>query len=227
MKNKTPSLSAILKSLLILGASLAPVAHADDEGGTVRRYAVTITNIMHGQILAPPSMVAHNSEYKMFSLGGKATPGLAQLAETPSGALLLSEAAALPTVYSTAISSAVIPPGKSQTLYIETTKEFSELSVATMLATTTDGFMAVRNVPLPKKGSVTVEAEAYDAGSEANSENCAFIFGPPCNDLRHNPAEPEGFIHVHPGFHVGGGGLDPAIHDWRNPVAEIHITRVN
>jgi len=227
MKNNMSVLATALKTLLALGVTLASAAYAGDDVVEIRRYAVTITNITHGQTLAPPSIVAHNSNYKMFTLGGKATPGLAQLAETPSGALFLSEAAAQPTVYSTAISSAVIPPGKSQTLNIETTQDFSELSVATMLATTNDGFMAARNISLPRRGSVTVEADAYDAGSEANTENCAYIFGPPCNDLRHNPDTPEGFIHVHPGFHVGGGGLDPAIHDWRNPVVEITIKRVN
>lgn len=218
-------ISTVLATSAMLNTS---AAYADVNGivNEVRRYAIIITNITRGQILAPPSIVAHNSNYKMFSLGSPASPGLAQLAETPSGALMLSEAAAQQSVYSTAISSSVIPPGGSQTLYIETTKDFPEVSVATMLATTNDGFMAVRNVRLPRFGSVTVEAEGYDAGSEANSEDCSYVFGPPCNDLRHNPATPEGYVHVHAGFHVGGSGLDPANHDWRNPVTQIEIQRV-
>ena len=227
MPKQRTQLSVVLKTLLIMCAAIAPMAHADDDGPVVRRYAVTITNIMHGQNLAPPSIIAHNSEYKLFSLGGTATPGLTALAETPSGALLLSEASALPSVYSTALSNAVIPPGGSQTLYIETTKEFSELTVATMLATSNDAFMAARNIPLPRKGSIVVEADAYDAGTEANSTSCAYVFGPPCNDLRHNPARAEGFIHIHPGVPVGSGGFDPLIHDWRNPVTQIEIKRVN
>lgn len=220
------TLSTALKTFLIIGAACTSIAYASDDDGAIRRYAVTITNIMHGQNLAPPTIIAHNSDYKLFSLGGTATPGLAALAETPSGALLVSEVSALPSVYSTALSHAVIPPGGSQTLYIETTREFSELSVATMLATTNDAFMAVRNVPLPNKGAIVLEANAYDAGTEANSTGCAYVFGPPCNDLRHNPALAEGFIHVHPGIPVGSGGLDPLIHDWRNPVTQIEIKRV-
>lgn len=224
-----PVVSFALSALVAVISSITNVQTLADENTddlSPARYAITITNITRGQILAPPSIVAHNSDYKMFSLGDPASPGLAQLAETPSGALMLSEAAAQASVYSTAISSAVIPPGQRQTLYIETTKDFPEVSVATMLATTNDGFMAVRNVRVPRRGSVVVEAEAYDAGSEANSEDCAFVFGPPCNDLRHNPAPSEGYVHIHAGFHVGGGGLSPAVHDWRNPVVEIEIKRV-
>ena len=36
----------------------------------------------------------------------------------------------------------------------------------------------------------------------------------------------EGFVHIHPGIH-GGNSLDPAQHDWRNPVAAISITRID
>lgn len=227
MKKSNHAVLSVALSVLFAASALLNTgnAHADDDQG-ILQYAITITNITRGQVLAPPSIVAHNSSYQMFALGGQASPGLAQLAETPSGALMLSEAAALPSVYGTAISSSVIPPGASQTLYISTTKDFPEVSVATMLATTTDGFMAVRNVRLPRKGSVTVEADAYDAGTEANTDTCEYSFGPPCNDLRHNPATPEGYIHVHSGVHVGGGGLNPAIHDWRNPVVQIEIKRV-
>jgi hypothetical protein len=226
-KSNHAFLTVALSALFAVGALLnTGNAHADDGDQGILQYAITITNITRGQVLAPPSIVAHNSDYQMFSLGGQASPGLAQLAETPSGALMLSEAAAQPSVYGTAISSSVIPPGASQTLYISTTKDFPEVSVATMLATTTDGFMAARNVRLPRKGSVTVEADAYDAGTEANTDTCAYSFGPPCNDLRHNPATPEGYIHVHSGVHVGGGGLDPTKHDWRNPVVQIEIKRV-
>lgn len=72
-----------------------------------------------------------------------------------------------------------------------------------------------------------VEAEAYDAGSEANSESCTYIPGPPCGNAEvRDTGDAEGFVHVHAGVH-GIGDLDPAMHDWRNPVAEITIKRVS
>jgi hypothetical protein len=87
--------------------------------------------------------------------------------------------------------------------------------------------MAIRNVAAPRRGSVTVETAGYDAGTEANSEDCAFIPGPPCGDFNHNPAAPEGYVHVHAGIHIGGGGLTPTMHDWRNPVAQVEIRRIH
>lgn len=204
----------------------ASFAHADDER-RVRHYAVTVTNLTRGQIMGPPAVIAHNSDFKMFTLGAAGSAELGQLAEEANAAPLLGMAAALPSVYRTALGSAGIAPGASQTIEIETTGDFSEISLGSMLVTTNDAFMAVRNMHVPRRGSVTVMAEAYDAGTEANSENCAFIPGPPCGNHTHNPAAPEGYVHVHAGIHIGGGGLDPAKHDWRNPVAQIEIRRID
>ena len=223
---KKPVLSMLAATLATSAFFAAPVAYADDGG--MRRYAVTITNITRGQNLAPPAVIAHNGHYKMFTLGGAPTYELAQLAEAGNGSLILNAAASMPSVYKTALGTGGILPGASQTIEIETTREFSEISIGSMLATTNDGFMAVRGVYAPRRGSVTVEAEGYDAGSEANSETCAFIPGPPCGDTKHNPAAPEGFVHVHAGIHgVSGGNLNAAQLDWRNPVAQIEIKRID
>jgi hypothetical protein len=45
-----------------------------------------------------------------------------------------------------------------------------------------------------------------------------------CRIRAADPGDPEGFVHVHSGIH-GGADLDPAMHDWRNPVALVTITR--
>ncbi|MEK6747913.1 MAG: spondin domain-containing protein [Pseudomonadota bacterium] len=200
--------------------------HADDDDG-VMTYAVTITNITRGQIIAPPAVIAHNGDYRMFMAGKPASLELAQLSEAGNGGAVTSAATGMPAVYSTALGNGGILPGMSQTIEIQTTKYFSEFTVGAMLATTNDGFMSISGVRAPKRGATTVEAIGYDAGSEANSEDCAYIPGPPCGDKRHNPAPSEGYVHVHAGFHVGGSGLNPAQHDWRNPVAQIEIKRVN
>lgn len=223
---KKPVLSILAATLAACALFAAPATYAD-EGG-VRHYSITITNITRGQNLAPPAVIVHNGHYKMFTLGGAPTYELAQLAEAGNGSLVLNAAASLPSVYKTALGTGGIPPGASQTIEIETTREFSEISVGSMLATTNDGFMAVRGVHAPRRGSVTVEAEGYDAGSEANSETCAFIPGPPCGDTKHNPAAAEGYVHVHAGIHgVSGGNLNAAQLDWRNPVAQIQIKRID
>ena len=69
---------------------------------------------------------------------------------------------------------------------------------------------------------------AYDAGTEVNDEKCENIPGPPCDDKGANGVEEGGVVHIHNGIHgIGGDGVEPAEHDWRNPVAKITVTRVN
>lgn len=222
---KAPTLPAMAMAIAASTVFAVPAAHSNDNG--MFHYEITITNITRGQIIAPPAVVAHNTDYKMFTLGSPASLELAKLAEDGNGPLVLSAAALLPTVYATAIGSGGIMPGASQTIEIATTRHFSEISVAAMLATTNDGFMAVSGIRAPLRGEMSIEAIGYDAGSEANSDSCAYIPGPPCGDTSHNPAAAEGYVHVHAGMH--GTSFDtfsPSQLDWRNPVAQIVIKRV-
>jgi hypothetical protein len=191
-----------------------------------QRYAVTITNITRGQVITPPVVISHNEEFKLFALGSPAIPQLAALAEDGVTASLLAYAAALPTVLDTAVSAGPLMPGTSVTLEITTRGRFRYISAASMLASTNDAFFAIRNVKVDKEGELVAEAEAYDAGSEANTESCAEIPGPPCGSggVRH-PDGAEGYVHIHAGIH-GIGDLSPAMMDWRNPVAEVSIRPV-
>ncbi len=114
-------------------------------------------------------------------------------------------------------------------MQINASGSFKLITVAGMLATTNDGFWAVRGVEAPKKigETKTIEAVAYDAGSEKNNELCGFIPGPPCErpGVR-DPVGSEGYVHIHAGIH-GIGDLAPATFDWRNPVAEITVRRIH
>jgi hypothetical protein len=88
-----------------------------------------------------------------------------------------------------------------------------------------DAFMAAQGVWVRSWGAVIVDATAYDAGSEYNSENCDFIPGPPCNRPKErDTGGAEGYVYVHSGIH-GIGSLEPAEFDWLNPVAKIVIRR--
>jgi hypothetical protein len=70
---------------------------------------------------------------------------------------------------------------------------------------------------------MVVEAEAYYAGSESNSEDCTYIPALPCGNARvRDPGGAEGYVHIHVGIH-GIVDLTPSRDDWRNPVAEIRI----
>ena len=60
--------------------------------------------------------------------------------------------------------------------------------------------------------SRTIMLNAYDPGSEANSESCACIPGPPRGNHLRDQAKAEGFVHAHAGIHGGNGsGLDPVL----------------
>ena len=97
-----------------------------------------------------------------------------------------------------------------------------------MLVSTNDAFAAVRGLRLPGGVGKSVRAtgDAYDAGSEANTEDCAHIPGPPCDNGGVRVIEgAEGYIHIHAGIH-GIEDLVPAYRDWRNPVIEVTVTRL-
>lgn len=63
-----------------------------------------------------------------------------------------------------------------------------------------------------------------DAGTEANTESCHDVPGPPCGSVgaRH-PAMAEGTVTLHRGL-SGSGDLDKAVYGWQDPVAVITIS---
>ena len=106
------------------------------------------------------------------------------------------------------------------------------VSAVGVLATTNDAFFGALSLPVPPaqiRGigltslAATYLAPAWDAGSEANTESCDEIPGPPCGNggVRHTEGA-EGFVSIHSGIH-GGGDLSPAQHDWNNPVVLVRV----
>ena len=78
-------------------------------------------------------------------------------------------------------------------------------------------------------------AGAYDAGTEANTENLADIV-PPCSgfvtgtDMSNPNLATNGVVTPHAGIQGTGTGalnLDVATHGWSDPVAKIVITRTS
>jgi len=194
------------------------------------RYSVTTTNLTRGQNLTAPAVIVHNQNFQIFTLGAVAPEYLAPLAEDGGTAPLLTFAGNLrtqasPTVFE-AKSAAGGGPGASSTFEVTASGDFKLLSLAGMLATTNDGFYAIRSIQLPEQGSITVFVDAYDAGTERNSESCQFVPGPPCGAHGQRDTNgAEGFVHIHAGIH-GIGDIPAAIYDWRNPVAQVTIRRL-
>ncbi|MEO8050380.1 MAG: spondin domain-containing protein [Acidobacteriota bacterium] len=194
-------------------------------------FEVTVTNLTRGQVFTPIMVASHKEGVSLFTLGQPASVALESLAESgdtnPLKTLLVSSH----DVDEAVDSGAVLPPGQSVTVMVQTSGAFDHISVAAMLVPTNDGFFAINGIEGPKgKDTLTLYSPAYDAGTEANNELCSSIPGPPtiCQGEGYNAsrAGAEGYVHIHAGIH-GIGNLMPAMSDWRNPVAKIVIRRVN
>jgi hypothetical protein len=239
--------TALLGIAMITGmAMLAPAAMAD---GKDRVYRVTIQNATLGQPLAPSVIATHNGEFHLFDLGMAPMPGdggyddylaLAAMAETGYPFHVFDQVSASDGVWEAKVLATgnmppVIFPGGSNSTTITSSGSAKYLTAVAMLGATNDAVYAVRGVMLPRGigDTVRVSANAYDVGSEANAESPDTVGAlgatddDPVSGTGINDGG-EGYIHVHAGIHgVGGmGGLSAAAHDWRNPVAELTIERI-
>lgn len=186
-------------------------------------FDVTITNATGGQVLTPPVVVTHSSTVQLFELGMPAPAFLIPLAEDGDTSAFVG-ADALAEVSDVAIAGGAVMPGHSVTLTVETTQKHPLISLAGMFASSNDAFMALNSKALDFSASSTTHyATVYDAGSEANSEDCQYIPGPPCgNGGVRDTDNAEGFVHVHSGIH-GIKDLQAAQYSWNYPGAVITI----
>jgi hypothetical protein len=195
-------------------------------------WRVAVTNVTPGQSFTPILAVGHYPPVQLFELGEPASAGLAILAEGGDTAPLTAALTGQRGVGSIQTIGGLLLPGETREFTVSG-RVGQALSFAAMLVPTNDTFVAVDSVTLPVAGSRMVKALAYDAGSEANDQDCANIPGPRCGGIGPSPAaqpSDEGFVHVGNGFHDLGsapGVLGAAHYDWNNPVAIVSIRRVH
>lgn len=194
-------------------------------------WEVSITNITRGQIFSPPVVAVHSRALPpLWELGSPASAELAAVAEDAVNDGLMEAIAgsgAASDVRLITGEMGPILPGETASVRVEGDPwRFNRISMAGMLVITNDAFFGLNGVRLPAFGGQTEFSPAYDAGSEANNELCAFIPGPPCNNAGVRATDDaEGFVHIHAGIH-GIGDLSPSAYDWRDQVAVIRIRRV-
>lgn len=213
-----PRIQTLTLALALGALALAAGASAEPNSVTIE---VTITNLTPGQVLSPPVVVSHDSSFQLFAAGQAASSELAMLAEDAVSGPLVTTLGLDPAVFAVEVGTAPIPPSGSATIEIQANGANRWITVAGMLVTTNDAFYAVQGLRAGP-GLVAANADAYDAGSEANNEDCDFIPGPPCGNPGVRTQTSEGFIHIHNGIH-GIDDLVPSLFDWRNPVARVSV----
>ena len=208
----------------------------DDDDNDTYTFEVRMQNLTAQQPLAPFTVIAHNSDYQLFSVGEPVSEGLEYLAEGGNGSFLIDEVSDLDSVYAF-VNEATAPtgPGANVTVTFEVdTLEDLHLSTATMLVNTNDAISGSNGTPINHLAlgeSITIRAPAYDAGTEANTETAATIPGPAGGGEGFNASRSgdTGFLSMHGGVVTADDGLATSalneIHRWDNPVIQLTITR--
>ena len=223
-----PALVVAVAAALALALVVTPAA-----GQSNTTYTVTIENLTSGQPFTPPVVITHSSDLDVFESGQSASAEVQAIAENGNNDPLVALIGSSSAVFDSAVGTAAVLPGETATLTVEAPAG-GLISTAMMLICTNDGFTGLDSVALPASGSQTFDTNAYDAGTENNTEDFADIV-PPCQGLigvesedegtgESNPALAEGaVIIVHPGVQ-GGTDLTTADHGWTDPVARITVT---
>ena len=207
-----PTKVGMLVLALVLAVAATPsVAEAAD-------FDVTITNLSN-QIFSPPIVVTHQPRVSVFRAGQAASAELAALAEDADSAGLIALLQTTGGVRDVGIGDGVIMPGESMTVRVDAGGNQRTFTVLGMLVTTNDTFYAARQAV---RKSATFLGNAWDAGSEANTWNCAHIPGPPCGNPGVRVTDgAEGAIKISEG--INSGELRPF--DWRNPVVQVRVAK--
>ena len=239
------------RSKSLVAVAVAAAAMAATPAAEAKRadtFEVTFTDLTGGQPLTPAVAATHRGRNELFNVGDAASFGLKEIAENGNNTPMLSRLASDGDVsdFLEAPGGPLVPAGspgdamfdQSTTFTITADRGARRLSLAAMLICTNDGFTGVNSLRLLSKvgGSVTVETMAYDAGTEANTEDFADMV-PPCQALigvstgepgtgQSDPAlATSDVIRHHTGI-TGRRDLVPAVHGWdvSAPVARLTVT---
>lgn len=206
-------------------------------------WDVSVTNLTNGNYFTPLLMTAHAHDAPLFEVGSSATAGVTLMTECGDLSMLETEIGYMMGDTQTSINPAmgVLAPAASTSATLDTTE--THLSVVAMVLPTNDAFVGLSQHIPSEAGTYTYYVNAYDAGTEANSEQltsgCAAgmpgIPAAPGMDAGVNGtgvagADSNTMIHVHRGVlgdqdAMGGtSDLNSTIHRWQNPVAKITVT---
>lgn len=208
-------------------AAIAPNAAQADRGDRpVETFVVTVENLTTegSQPFSPVGTVVHNRGTDVWSVGSPASAAVAAVAEDANLPIFADTYEKVAGVSSSTVGGdGPFGPGQTISFRVEA-RRGERLSLVSMLVNTNDAFTGLDSVRLGRRWQ-EFEVGAYDAGTEVNNEDPAFIPGPAGG----NPfvREPEaGVVAPHDGILGTDGGIDPAVYDWDDPVARITIERL-
>ncbi len=147
-------------------------------------FDVTVTNLTNAQPLSPIAVIAHLSGYDLFTVGSSVTVGFEDMAEGGDNMALLAEADADADSRDTGTGMAPIGPAGSETVTLtvfDSARPGLLISVGTMLVNTNDAFTGLDGAAIESMavGDVlSFRTVAYDAGTEADTEQAIHIPGP-------------------------------------------------
>lgn len=244
-RRATAALAAVAGAAT-LAFGLAPALAGG--AGHAPTYRVTIDNLTAGQAFTPALAATHRGSNLFFNVGRRASNGIVQIAENgdlgPMSAFLASSPRVVDTFTGGAPQVPASDPGgtpftSSVTFEIDGRRGHNRISWAAMLICTNDGFTGVNGLRLPHRVGQTVVAHtaAYDAGSEANTEDFGDIV-PPCQGLigvsgdeagtgASDPALATNAVISHHAGITGREDLVPGVHGWSDPVAKVTVTRID
>jgi hypothetical protein len=193
-------------------------------------YSVMITNLTANQPMSPVAVVAQESGSRLWSTGMAASVALETLAESGDSSELAGETG----VNELFSGDGVLVPGATQSITMSLEQSsVADLSIVTMLVNTNDAFAGTTGFNLSTLAvddTTTLRVIAYDAGTEANSEEKGTIPGPADGGEGFNAARDDNDkVHGHPGVISADDGLTDSVlsasHRFDNPVMMIKITR--
>ncbi|GAA6151408.1 spondin domain-containing protein [Pseudoteredinibacter isoporae] len=211
-------------AILAAGLSLSTSVSAQ----ALETYRVKITNITHGITFTPFLAASHKSDLKVFEVGQAASDEVARVAEGGDVGPLATQLDASSSVADTATTSGLLGPGESTEFELQSRPFVSFVSIVSMLLPTNDTMVALNQAVLPgfRTAKLTYYMNAYDAGTETNSELCADIPGPRCGGSPFSPDDSgEGYVFPSPGIH-GEADLTRARYNWGGAVAKVEIERI-
>ncbi len=161
-------------------AALAIVGSA-----SAQDFSITWTNL-GPQPLSPLFFAASNNSFDIFQVGGSASQGIKDIAETGdvSAMLGIAEAAGRAVGFRSVLGGGPLMPGFSRSGTFSASSTTRWFSFATMLGMTNDGFLgeSVSSMSLdlydaldnPTGFSLTIMgSRAWDAGTEDNTQDAA------------------------------------------------------